>query len=614
MARGGRRNQDDGERVKVSKESWKKALRIFRYMKPYRSTYIVGLFCLLISSLTGTAFPYFLGKLVDPNTVGTNDTTGLLETSNVNDLFIILMVIFGIQAVFGFFRIYLFGIVTENSLRDLRKDAFTKLVTLPSTYFDKHKVGELQSRISSDITQLSETFNTTIAEFLRQVLTILVCVVLIGFISPQLSLIMLSVVPVIAVAAVLFGRYIRKLSKQAQESLADSNGLILDALTGIKNVKTFVNERYEIMRYGGAINKTKDLAIKSSAWRGLFASFILLVMFGSIIFVIWQGMRMVQLGPENGGIRSDEFFQFIFYTVMIGASFGGVSSLFGNLQKAVGATERLMEILGEKSEEIDTTRDTNDLKLSGIVEFSDVHFSYETRADVAVLKGLSFMANNGEQVAIVGPSGSGKSTISSLLLRFYAPTSGVITIDGKDLQSYDLSAIRNQMAIVPQEVQLFSGSVMENIAYGKTNATNDEVIEAARKANAMEFIERFPDGLETIVGDRGIQLSGGQRQRIAIARAVLKDPKILILDEATSSLDSESESLVQEALERLMAGRTTFVIAHRLSTIRKADKILVIDGGELKEEGKHEELMSIENGTYRNLSKLQFEGSSLTKV
>lgn len=611
MARGrGRHNHDDGERVKVSKESWKKAAKIFRYIRPYKGTFIIGVVCLMVSSATSLAFPNFLGELLDTSKGPASPDFNLWDTNNTNALFVLLIIIFAAQAVFSFFRIYLFGIVTEKALRDLRKTAFSKLITLPTSYYDKNKVGELQSRVSSDISQLNETFNTTIAEFLRQVITILAGIVLIAYISPKLSLIMLSIIPVIAISAVLFGRYIRKLSKQAQDATADSNNVILDALMGIKNVKTFVNERYESMRYGRSIDKVKDLSIKSAAWRGLFASFIVLVMFGSVIVVIWQGTLMVQ----NGSIDGADFNKFILYTVMIGASFGGVSSLFGNIQRAVGATERLMGILEEESEVVDTEKVISPIAVEGNVEFEQVHFSYETRSDLPVLRGLNFSINSGEQAAIVGPSGSGKSTISALLLRFYEPTSGTIRIDGKPSTDYSLSEIRNQMAVVPQEVLLFSGSIKENIAYGNPSASEEEIHAAAGNANAMEFIERFPQGMETIIGDRGIQLSGGQRQRIAIARAVLKDPRILILDEATSSLDSESETLVQEALERLMKGRTTFVIAHRLSTIRNADKIMVIENGELKEEGKHEDLIAIENGTYRHLSQLQFEGSSLSKI
>ncbi|MBT6514975.1 MAG: ATP-binding cassette domain-containing protein [Crocinitomicaceae bacterium] len=599
------------ERTKISKESWKKSVKIFKYLKPYRGTYIIGLICLLISTGTSLLFPNFLGDLLGADTAQQQETFHLLDTNNINALFIMLMLIFVVQALFGFFRIYLFGVVSENALRDIRQDAFEKLITLSVGYYDKNKVGKLQSHVSADISQLSETFTITIAEFLRQVLTIFAGIVLIALISPKLSLIMLSIVPVIAVSAVLFGRFIRSYSRKAQDAIAVSNGLILDALTGIKNVKIFVNERFEALRYTKAIDEVKTLSIKSAVWRGLFASFIILAMFGSVIWVIWQGMGMVQMGPENGGITSAEFFKFLLLTVMIGASFGGVSSLFGNIQKAVGATERLMEILEEKSEDIAIShqQSSSSSKITGNVTFDKVHFAYESRPDLTILKGVSFSAKSGEQIAIVGSSGSGKSTISALLLRFYEPTEGSISIDGLNSTQYALQDLRSEIAVVPQEVLLFGGSIKENIAYGKPQATEDEILDAASKANAMEFIDKFPEKLNTLIGDRGVQLSGGQRQRIAIARAVLKNPSILILDEATSSLDSGSESLVQQALERIMIGRTTFVIAHRLSTVRKATKILVLENGQIIEEGKHEELIIKENGVYKNLSALQFEES-----
>ena len=603
------RYRQSGERMKISKENWKRSVRIFKYLKPYRALYILGLTCLFISTGTSLLFPNFLGDLLGADSSQKHVDFSLLDSNNINALFIILMVIFAIQALFGFFRIYIFGIVSESAIRDIRKDAFSKLITLPIKYYDQNKVGELQSRVSSDISQLSETFTFTIAEFLRQCLTILAGIVLIAFISPKLSLIMLSIVPVIAVSAVVFGRFIRSFSKKAQDSIADSNSIILDAITGIKNVKIFVNERYETFRYGRSINEVKSLAIKSAVWRGLFASFVILIMFGSVIWLIWQGMIMVQLGPENGGISSSEFFKFLLLSVMIGASFGGVSSLFGNLQKAVGATERLIEILNDESEDIELSETINPISIRGDVQFNDVNFEYDSRPDLSVLRGLSFTALAGEQVAFVGSSGAGKTTISSLLLRFYDPTSGTITIDGKNTSEYSLTELRNQISVVPQEVLLFGSTIKENIAYGKPTASDEEILNAARMANAMEFIEKFPEQMETLIGDRGIQLSGGQRQRIAIARAVLKNPRILILDEATSSLDSGSESLVQQALERVMVGRTTFVIAHRLSTIRNANKILVMENGQVKEEGRHEELINKEDGIYKMLNELQFEKS-----
>ena len=603
------RNNRSGERVRVSKESWKNSIQIFRYLKPYRALYIIGLLCLLVSTSTSLLFPNYLGDLLGADASKKQIDFSLMDNNNINALFIVLMILFSIQAIFGFFRIYIFGVVSESAIRDIRKNAFSKLINMPVQFYDANAVGELQSRVSSDISQLSETFTYTIAEFLRQCLTILAGIVLIAFISPKLSLIMLSIIPFIAVSAVVFGRFIRRFSKKAQDSIAESNNIILNAISGIKNVKIFVNEGFESLKYGRAVDEVKGLAIKSAIWRGLFAAFVIIIMFGSVVWLIWQGMVMVQLGPENGGISSSEFFKFLLLSVMIGASFGGVSSLFGNLQKAVGATERLIEILNEKNEDTQSPEASSWKSVNGNVQFNDVKFEYPTRPDVPVLRGLTFGVNAGDQVAIVGASGAGKTTISSLLLRFYEPTEGSITIDGKDIGNFNLNELRRQISVVPQEVLLFGSSIRENIAYGKPTATEEEILEAAKMANALEFIEQFPEKLETLIGDRGVQLSGGQRQRIAIARAVLKNPRILILDEATSSLDSGSESQVQKALERVMVGRTTFIIAHRLSTIRNSDKILVLENGKVEEEGVHDDLMNKEDGIYKMLNDLQFEQS-----
>jgi len=586
---------------KINLKNWKRSTPIFNFLKPYKYIYGIGLFCLLVSSLTAMIFPYLLGNLLGADIEQQQNEFHLTDPNNINALFLMLMILFAAQALFSFFRIYLFGIVTEKTLHDIRNTTFQKLISFPISYYDKNKVGILQSRISSDIVLLNETFNTTLAEFLRQIFTIVFGITFIGLISWKLSLIMLAIVPLIAISAVIFGKFIKKVSKRAQDAAADSNNTLLEALSGIKNVKTFVNEFFEIKKYASSIREIQNLGIKGSIWRGFFASFIILAMFGSIVFVIWNGMNMVNMGE----MKEQEFFQFILYTIMIGASFGGISSLLGNIQKALGATERIVEILGLSTENILTKSNNDYAKFNGKVCFKNVSFTYETRPEVEVLNNICFEIEPGQQTAIVGASGSGKSTIASLLLRFYEPNKGKIYLDDQEYNSFDLSTIRNQMAVVHQEVFLFGGSIFENISYGNPNATIKEVKTAAEKANTMEFIQKFPDGFDTIVGDRGIQLSGGQKQRIAIARAILKDPKILILDEATSSLDSESEKTVQDALDKLMKDRTSIIIAHRLSTIRNADKILVMQDGKIIESGKHEELIS-KNGVYENLNNLQF--------
>ena len=588
-------------------KNWKKSLPIFSFLKPYKFTYGIGLICLLISSLTAMIFPYLLGNLLGADINQQQNEFQISDPNNINALLLLLMVLFATQAFFSFFRIYLFGVVTEKTLHDIRKTTFEKLLSFPISYYDKNKVGVLQSRISSDILLLNETFNTTLAEFLRQIFTIVFGITFIGLISWKLSLIMLAIVPLIAVSAVIFGKFIKKVSKKAQDAAAQSNNTLLEALSGIKNVKTFVNEIYELNRYGKSIHNIQKLGIKGAIWRGLFASFIILVMFGSIVFVIWNGMNMVNAGE----MQEQEFFQFILYTIMIGASFGGISSLLGSIQKAIGATERIIEIIALSGEKITIhTTTQNSIDFEGKVSFKNVSFNYETRPEIEVLKNISFDIEAGNRTAIVGASGSGKSTIASLLLRFYEPSKGEISIDNKKYDSLNLTTIRDQMAVVHQEVFLFGGSIFDNISYGNPNANEQEVKAAADKANATEFIQKFPDGFNTIVGDRGVQLSGGQKQRIAIARAILKNPKILILDEATSSLDSESEKSVQNALDELMVGRTSIIIAHRLSTIRNADNILVMKDGCIVESGKHEELID-QKGVYENLHNLQFNLSKI---
>ena len=472
------------------------------------------------------------------------------------------------------------------------------------SFFVQQRVGDLNSRMSADISQIQDTLTTTIAEFLRQFMLVVGGIALLLYISPKLTLMMLAIVPVVAVAAVIFGRFIRKTSKNVQEKIAESNTVIEETLQGITNVKAFANEFFENARYKKSTEEIVKNAIKGGTYRGGFASFIIFCLFGSIVAVIWYG---VYLASQNQLLIGD-LISFILYSAFVGASFGGIAELYAQIQKAIGSVERVFDILDEQPEALDISgSNTNIKRVEGNVRFDEVAFTYPSRKEIQVLKNITLTAKKGETIAIVGPSGSGKSTLIGLLLRFYDPEKGTLYIDEKDAKSYSLTELRNNMAIVPQDVLLFGGTIKENIAYGKPNATIAEIVEAARKANALEFIDTFPEKFETVVGERGIKLSGGQRQRIAIARAVLKDPSILILDEATSSLDSESERLVQEALDKLMVGRTSFVIAHRLSTIRKADKIVVIDKGAVREVGTHEELMHLDNGMYRSLSNLQMQ-------
>ena len=497
------------------------------------------------------------------------DSAQSKNLDDINRIGLSLMVIFVINAIFSFFRIYLFAIVTQKTLALLRQTTYGHLIKLPMAFFSSRRVGELNSRISADIALLQETFTTTIAQFFRQVIIIIGGIAILTFISPQLTLFMLAIVPVIAVVARFFGTYIRKMSKEAQSRVAESNTIVEETLMAIANVKAFANEAFEMLRYKNKTDEVIDVSLKGARWRGAFVSFILLSMFGSIAGVIWYGVYLVNQGE---GISTGDLFKFVLYTIFIAGSISGMADFYSQIQKAIGATENLLDILDEPTESDTKGEIKESIEKLGTVSFNRVGFSYPGRKDVVVLKDITFSVATGEKVALVGPSGAGKTTIGALLFRFYHPNSGKISIDSIALDEYPLQELRSHMAIVPQEVILFGGSIRENIEYGKPGAAEAEIKLAAEKANAWEFISGFPEGLETMVGDRGVQLSGGQRQRIAIARAILKDPDILILDEATSSLDAESERQVQDALETLMQNRTSIIIAHRLSTIRNADK------------------------------------------
>ncbi|CAD0008206.1 ABC transporter ATP-binding protein [Flavobacterium salmonis] len=591
--------ENDLPKAKLNSNSLQKAIRIFKYAKNHKWKFFLGLVFLLLTSATALAFPKLMGMLV--NCVANKDL------DKANEIAIALMGILVLQAIFSFFRISLFVNFTENSLSNIRFALYENLIKLPMSFYSQKRVGELNSRISADISQLQDTFTTTIAEFLRQFILIIGGFIILGNISSKLTLMMLAIVPIVAVAAVIFGRFIRKYGKKTQDKVAESQVIVEETLQGISNVKAFANEWYEIQRYKNKIREIVKIAIKGGQYRGYFASFIILCLFGCVVAVVWYGITLTIKGEvEDVG----DLISFVLYTTFIGASFGGIAEMYAQIQKAVGATERVFELLEETPEAINASPKAFPIeKIKGNVTFKNVAFSYPSRKEIQVLKEVNFNADFGQKIALVGPSGAGKSTISSLLLRFYDITSGEILVDGKNIYDYDLENLRGNMSIVPQDVILFGGTIRENIAYGKPDASDEEIILAAKQANALNFIDGFPEKFETLVGERGVKLSGGQRQRIAIARALLKNPSILILDEATSSLDSESEKLVQEALEVLMEGRTSIIIAHRLSTIRNADKILVLDNGRITEEGTHQELINLENGIYKNLSNLQFSNS-----
>lgn len=591
-------------KAKLNRQSLQNLRKLLGYVKPYRFKFAGAMLFLLLSSLTGLAFPKLLGGLID---AAKGDIKQGVLPANLNTIGLIAFVILFIQAFVSFFRVTWFVQIAENALADIRRDTYFKLITLPMNFFSNRRVGELNSRISADLSQIQDVLTTTFAEIIRQVILMVGGIIMMAIVSGRLALILLIILPIIIPCAIFFGRFIRTLSRQAQDQLAESNTIVEETLQGIASVKAFVNEAFEAGRYDKSVRQVAKLAVKGAKFRGLFASFIVFCLFGVIVGVIWYGAFLVQ----TGSLKVGELTQFVLYAILVSASLGSLPEQYANIQKAVGSSERVVEILDDEGEPINILETDNIVKekIEGNLSFKDVHFYYPSRPEIEVLKGVSFNAVAGQKVAIVGPSGSGKSTMAALILQFYHPQSGELLFDGKTASEYSITDIRNQVAIVPQDVMLFGGTIRENIAYGKLSATAEEIVQAGKRANAHDFITGFPEGYETIVGERGVKLSGGQRQRIAIARALLKNPSILILDEATSSLDSESERLVQEALEELMKNRTSIIIAHRLSTIREADQIIVLEKGVIIESGNHEELLKNEQGLYRYLSGLQFEVS-----
>jgi ABC-type multidrug transport system fused ATPase/permease subunit len=614
--------KQEPEKAKINKENLKEALALFAYIKPFKAKFILSLVFIALSAFSTMIFPFLLGKMIDAAAPGAQvslpqanvgaDFIGLnLKTVqwSLNTILLLLFLQLSVQTIFSFMRIYLLTEVGEKSLANIRLDLYGKLLSQSMGFFSEQRVGELSNRLSSDLSQIQDAISFTLAEFLRGIFTLIIGLSFIFWINTKLALVMLAVVPLIAVVAVVFGVRIRKMARKAQDQLAESGTIVQETFQGISIVKAFTSEAHEMQRYRTSIFGVVQTAISNARYRGAFVSFMIFSVFGAISFVMWYGAGLIQKGEMSAG----DLTMFVIFSAFVGGTFAGFADMFSQLQKTLGATQRVRELLRAEGEEVALTHSNKPIAkvLKGGVQFKDIAFSYPGRPDVQVLHNINLSAAPGEQVALVGHSGAGKSTIASLLLKFYEPTQGSIFYDEFASTQFDLTELRSQIAFVPQDVILFGGSIRENIAYGNPAATDEQIKQAAQKANASTFIENFPEGYATIVGERGIKLSGGQRQRIAIARAILKNPAILILDEATSSLDSESEQLVQEALENLMKGRTSFVIAHRLSTVRNADKIVVIDKGTVLEAGSHEALMAKNDSLYKRLVEMQFEWSTL---
>jgi ABC-type multidrug transport system fused ATPase/permease subunit len=586
---------DPKDSVKVTKKNLSKAIKIFRFVIPYKWTFVLGMVFLLLSNMTTLSFPLLIGEM-----------TKVIEGKSkfqINEVTLFFFAILIIQSILSFFRIYTFAQVSEKAMRDVRQTLYAKIITLPIFHFEKRRVGELMSRITSDITQLQDVLSITLAEFFRQIFTLVGGVALITYLSWKLTLFMLATFPLLVISAIVFGKFIRKISKKAQDALAETNIIVEETFQSIQAVKAFTNEKYEVNRYTNSLNKVVNGALKAATLRGGFVSFIIFALFGGIVGVVWYGAQLV----AQGDLILADLLTFIFYTAFIGGSVGGLGDIYAQLQKTIGASDRILEILEDPSEVDIYANETKAPLAFGAINLEDIHFSYPSRPSVEILKGISFTIEPGQKIAIVGTSGTGKSTLAQLMMRFYEPSQGKIMMGDYTIQDMPVGDWRKMVALVPQEVLLFGGSIRENIAYGKPGASEQEIQQAAEQAYAKEFIESFPEKYDTLVGERGVKLSGGQRQRIAIARAILKDPKFLILDEATSALDSESEKWVQSALEELMKNRTSLIIAHRLSTIRSADKIIVMESGKIVEMGSHENLMAKKQGVYQKMVKLQTE-------
>jgi ABC-type multidrug transport system fused ATPase/permease subunit len=596
MARNSRNDQAgvDLPKAPINRESMREVLALLKYLRPYRIRFVLALLALFASNLLGLAFPFLAGKLIDAATI---------PGPGIHQIALTLVAVLAVQSSLSFFHALSFASVGQRGLVDLRRDTYSRLLGLPMAFFARRRVGELTSRLSADLIQIEDTLIALLPQFLRQMTLLAGGAVLIALTSLKLSAIMLASLPPIVLAAVLLGRRTRRIAREAQDRLADTATIVEETLQGIVNVKAFTNESHELQRYASGLHRFLETTLRGARIRAAFVAFIVFALFGTVVLVLWSGARLLQ----SGEITFGELTRFLLYTTFVAGALGQFADLYSQIQKAIGSTQRVRELLREVPEcdPVSTPTGASPVsRLQGRVEFEDVHFTYPSRPGVEILKGISLRAEPGSKIAVVGPSGAGKSTLLSLLLRLYDPTSGSLRIDGRDAREYPVLSLRSRMAFVPQEILLFGGSIAENIAYGKPGASQEEIEAAARLANAHAFIQGFPEGYATTVGDRGIRLSGGQRQRIAIARAILRDPAILILDEATSSLDSESERLIQDALETLMKGRNSFIIAHRLATVRNADRILV--GGRIVESGSHAELNAIEGGTYRHLAALQF--------
>ena len=573
------------------KVNWR---NLFAYLNPYKARLALALLMLLISVALSLVFPYVIRQVLD----------SVLEARDIqllNQITVALIVVFFIRSISTLLQNYNLNYVGERISMDMRVRLYNHLQTLSLGFFSNRRVGELVSRLSSDVTIMRTALTSNINTFLQQTFIGIGSVIVMFVINVRLTLFVLVLTPMIGILGALFGTWLRRTSTKVQDELAEATVVVDEVFQGIRIVKSFAREEYEIRRYANAIDKAFAAAVSVLRIRSLFGPIVAFFSFGGLAMMLWYGGQEVLAERLTGG----GLVAFLIYGLTVAGSFGSLVSLYTQLQEAIGATRRVFQLLDTEPDVRDMPNATVLPKVEGRITLDDVTFSYEDQHDV--LHNITLDIAPGEIVALVGPSGAGKSTLFNLIPRFYDPTDGTVSVDRADITTVTQQSLREQIAVVPQESMLFGGSIRENIRYGKLDATEEEIVAAATAANAHDFITELPEGYDTMVGERGVKLSGGQRQRVAIARALLKDAQILLLDEATSSLDSESENEVQEALGRLMQGRTTIIIAHRLSTIRVANRIAVLDKGHLVELGTHDELVVKPDGLYAHLYELQFK-------
>jgi len=585
------RNKNKAQSSKLSKKELGSLWSIYKkYLGPYWMLMGVGTICLMLTTIASLIFPMIMKDMIDAelNTI----------SKSINEVGLIVIIALAVMALASFLRIVLFAQAGEQAMAKLRIDVYDRLIHLPVYFFEKHKVGDLNARLINDVAMLRDTLSLTVAELFRQVVLLIGGIAFLFTLSAELTLTMLSIFPVIIIFAVLFGRMIKKNSKQTQEILGAGSAHAEESLQGIATVKSFVTEYKELNVFAKRIKEVASKGIKVAYYRGGLASFIIVGIFGTILLVMWRGAVLV--GQES--ISFGDLIGFIVYTLMIGAAVGGLGDLIGQLAKTAGAADRLIEL---DSFLVEDTSGTNIEHVKGNIKFDKVSFAYPSRPESNIINDFSFTLKAGEKLALIGKSGAGKSTIANLLMRFYKGYEGEITIDEKSISSLDVISYRSHIGLVPQDVFIFSGTIRDNVAYGKDKVSDQDIINVCKQANAWEFIAKLPDGLDTVLGQRGINLSGGQKQRISIARTILKDPKILLLDEATSALDTESEHLVQEALNALMTNRTTIVIAHRLSTIKNVDHIIAIEDGKIVESGSPQALLAKGESYYQKMLNYQ---------